>query len=125
MQLAGERMDEGFTEGTLLRIFVDEHDRSGAQPLYAAVMELLRKSGVAGATVFRGIEGYGGHREIHVARVLAWRPNLPIVIEVVDDPPVIAALIPQLHTMIEEGLITTEGLRYQRIAAASKKSEGE
>ena len=111
----------GFAEGTLLRIFVDEHDQAGGQPLYAAVMEMLRKRGVAGATAFRGIEGYGGHREIHMARVLAWKRNLPVVIEVIDDAPVITGLIPDLQAMMSEGLLTTEGVRYQRIAKSAQK----
>jgi PII-like signaling protein len=106
----------GFQDGKLLRIFVDENDRAGMQPLYTAIIEFLRKRQVAGATVFRGIEGYGGHNEIHMARVFSWLPNLPILIEVVDDPDVIEPLIPELQSMIGEGLITVESAQYLRIS---------
>ena len=70
-----------FRDGKLLRIFVDEADRRGLQPTYTAIVEFLRKRGVAGATVFRGIEGFGGHGEVHIAKVFSWLPNLPILIE--------------------------------------------
>lgn len=105
-----------FREGKLLRIFVDENDRAGMQPLYTAVVELLRKKGVAGASVFRGIEGFGSHRQIHVAKVFSWLPNLPIVIEAVDDWGVIEPLLPELQALIGEGLITIEAARYVRVS---------
>jgi uncharacterized protein len=106
---------EGFRRGRLLRIFIDETDRHGIAPLYTAVVEYLRSHGVAGATVFRGIEGYGGHREIHVAKALSWAPNLPIVIEVVDDDATIEAIVPGLEELIREGLMTVEAAEYLRL----------
>jgi len=112
----------GFKDGNLLRIFVDENDRAGMQPLYTAIVEFLRKRGVAGATVFRGIEGYGGHNRIHVAKVFSWVPNLPILIEVVDDWDVIEPLIPELETMIAEGLITVEAAQYMRISKRAERA---
>jgi hypothetical protein len=108
---------EDFRAGKLLRIFVDENDRAGMQPLYTAVVELLRKRGVAGATVFRGIEGFGGHHEIHVARLFSWLPNLPILIEVVDDASVIESVLPELQAIIGEGLITIEAAQYLRLTS--------
>ena len=104
-----------FREGKLLRIFLDEQDRSGMQPAYTAVVEFLRKQGVAGATVFRGIVGFGGHNQMHVAKVFSWFPNLPILIEVVDDWSVLEPLLPQLEAMIGEGLLTIEAAQYLRI----------
>ena len=101
----------------MLRIFVDERDRAGAQPLYTAVVEMLRKKGVAGATVFRGIEGFGSHHEIHVAKPLSWVPNLPVVIEVVDEWNVIEALLPELRALIGDGLLTVEAAQYLRLHA--------
>jgi hypothetical protein len=109
-----------FRDGKLLRIFLDERDRSGVQPTYTAVVEFLRKTGVAGATVFRGIEGFGGHHRMHVARVFSWSPNLPILIEVVDDWSVLEPLLPQLESMVGEGLITIEAAQYLRLV----KGEG-
>ena len=105
-----------FREGRLLRIFLDEQDRSGVQPTYTAVVEFLRKQGVSGATVFRGIEGFGGHNQMHVAHVFSWTPNLPILIEVVDDWSVLEPLLPQLESMIGEGLMTIEAAQYLRLA---------
>jgi PII-like signaling protein len=107
-----------FQVGTLMRIFVDECDRKGVQPLYTAVVELLRSRGIAGATVFRGIEGFGGHNEVHIAKVFSWLPKLPILIEVVDEDAKLQALMPDLRSMVEEGLITTESVRYQRLSRA-------
>lgn len=101
----------------MLRIFVDEKDRAGAQPLYTAVVELLRQKGVAGATVFRGIEGFGSHHQIHVAKVFSWLPNLPIVIEVVDEWSVIEPLLPELQALIGDGLLTVEAAQYLRLSS--------
>lgn len=89
------------------------------QPLYTAIVEMLRQRGAAGATVFRGIEGFGSHKSIHLAKVLSWHPNLPIVIEVVDDAATIDGLIPELQGMIGEGLLTLEAAQYLRIPEES------
>ncbi|HEY9181149.1 MAG TPA: DUF190 domain-containing protein [Candidatus Baltobacteraceae bacterium] len=105
-----------FQDGKLLRIFVDERDRAGMQPLYTAIVELLRKQGVAGATVFRGIEGFGSHQQIHLAKIFSWWPNLPVLIEVVDDWSVIEPLIPQVQALIGDGLITIEAAQYLRLS---------
>jgi PII-like signaling protein len=104
-----------FRAGKLLRIFLDEQDRSGAQPAYTAIVEFLRKQGVSGATVFRGIEGFGGHNQMHVARVFSWSANLPILIEVVDDWSVLEPLLPRLEAMLGEGLMTIEAAQYLRL----------
>jgi PII-like signaling protein len=114
-----------FRDGKLLRIFVDENDRAGTQPLYTAIVELLRKRGIAGATVFRGIEGFGSRHQIHMAKLFSWVPNLPIVIEVVDDASALEPLIPELEAMIGEGLITLEAAQYFRIAKGPRPSHNE
>lgn len=106
---------EGFVRGQLLRIFIDEKDRSGIQPLYTAVVEFLRRRGVSGASVFRGIEGYGGRSEIHLATAFSWLPNLPVVIEVVEDEAKIDEIMPELQALIPEGLMTLEKVDYLRI----------
>jgi PII-like signaling protein len=104
-----------FTEGKLLRIFLDENDRTGLQPTYTAIVEFLRRRGVSGATVFRGIEGFGEHHEIHIAKIFRWVPNLPILIEVVDDWAVLEPLLGDLERMLGEGLLTIESVRYLRL----------
>lgn len=105
-----------FQDGKLLRIFVDEQDRAGMQPLYTAVVELLRRKGVAGATVFRGIEGFGGRQQIHAAKLFSWIPNLPVLIEVVDDWSVIEPLLPELQALVGDGLMTVEAAQYLRLS---------
>ncbi|MGC8484552.1 MAG: DUF190 domain-containing protein [Candidatus Baltobacteraceae bacterium] len=106
---------DGFQNGKMLRIFVDEHDRHGVEPLYTAVVELLRKRGVAGATVLRGIEGFGTHHRIHIAKPFSPAPNSPVLIEVVDEEDRLRALIPELKAMIGEGLISLENISYLRL----------
>jgi PII-like signaling protein len=93
---------------TLMRIFVDEADRSGKRPLYVAIVEELRRNGFAGATVLKGIEGFGAHREVHAARSVDFSSNLPVVIEVAEEEEKIRAIVPALEAMIPEGLITLE-----------------
>lgn len=94
--------------GKLLRIFVGESDRHGAQPLYTAIVERARKAGLGGATVFKGIEGFGGHSVVHAARVFDLSTDLPILIEIVDSEENIRGFIPILDEMVHEGLITLE-----------------
>lgn len=107
-----------FKAGQLLRIFVNERDSWHGGPLYCAIVELLRAERVAGASVFRGIEGYGSHREIHLAKLWTTEGKLPILIEVVDDETKIAALIPRLEAMIAEGAMTLERVEYAQLARA-------
>jgi uncharacterized protein len=94
--------------GKLLRIFVGESDRWGYQPLYTAIVEAARKAGLAGATVFKGVEGYGGHSVVHAARVFDLSSDLPILIEIVDTEEKIRSFLPQLDEMVKEGLVTLE-----------------
>jgi PII-like signaling protein len=113
----------------LLRIFVGERDRRHGQPLYTALVEELRRAGLAGAAVFKGIEGYGGHATIHAARVFDLVGDMPILIEVVDSEERIRAFLPVLDAMLEEGLITLENvefIRYRRdpLPPASALREG-
>lgn len=111
-----------FRTGKLLRIFVDEADRTGAQPTYTAVVDFLRARGVRGATVFRGIEGYGSHKRVHLAKVFAWMQNMPVVIEVVDDWNALEPLLPELTGMVSDGLITLEAADYLQLAAGARRS---
>jgi PII-like signaling protein len=95
-------------EGKLLRIYIGESDRHGRRPLYQAIVETLRQRGLAGATVLRGIEGFGAHSRLHTHRVLRLSEDLPIVIEVADRSDRIDAVLPALDAMITEGLVTVE-----------------
>lgn len=99
-------------EGKLLRIFVGESDRCGGRPLYEAIVHMAREIGLAGATVWRGIEGYGAASRIHTAKILRLSEDLPILIEIVDTEEKIRAALPALDALMEEGggggLVTLE-----------------
>lgn len=108
-------------EGKLLRIFVGESDRWEGRPLFEAIVHKVREAGGAGATVLRGIEGFGAHSRIHTARILRLSEDLPIVIEIVDTSDRIDALMPALDEMIEDGLMTIETVRILRYRAGREK----
>lgn len=95
-------------EGLLVRIFVGESDRWDGVPLYEAIVQRAREKGLSGATVLRGIEGFGAHHLIHTARILRLSEDLPIVIEIVDQKEKIDGFLPELDAMITEGLVTLE-----------------
>jgi uncharacterized protein len=101
--------------GKLLRIFVDEGDRWNGQPLYAAIVEALKADGFAGATVLKGIEGFGARKAVHSARTVDFSTNLPVLIEVLESEEKIIAFIPKLREMMREGLITLENVQMLRI----------
>lgn len=107
--------------GKLLRIFVGESDRHGVQPLYTAIVEAARKRGLSGATVFKGIEGFGGHSVVHAARVFDLSTDLPVLIEIVDEEEKIRDFIPVLDEMVHEGLITLESVEVIRYKSGSPK----
>jgi len=94
--------------GKLLRIFVGESDQWHREPLYAAIVQRAREEGLAGATVIRGIEGFGAHSRIHTMRILRLSEDLPVVIEIVDREDRISEFLPILDEMVTEGLVTIE-----------------
>jgi PII-like signaling protein len=91
-----------------LRIYIGERDHAGGQPLFMAIVEAARRHGLAGATAFKGIEGYGGHAVVHAARVVDLSADLPIVVELVDRPAAVDAFLPVLLPMLGGGLVTQE-----------------
>jgi PII-like signaling protein len=95
-------------EGLLVRIFVGESDRWEGVALYEAIVQRARDKGLAGATVLKGIEGFGAHNFIHTARVQQLAEDLPIVIEIVDQREKIEGFLPELDELISEGLVTLE-----------------
>jgi PII-like signaling protein len=99
-------------DGKLLRIFVGESDRAAGRPLYEALVRKARDLGLAGATVWRGIEGYGAGSRIHTAKILRLSEDLPILIEIVDTEERIRAALPEFDALIEAagggGLVTLE-----------------
>ncbi len=95
-------------QAQLLRIFIGESDRAEGKPLYEAIVLAAREAGLAGATVLRGLEGFGARSRIHTARILRLSEDLPIVVEIVDSEARIAAFLPRLDAMVSEGLVTLE-----------------
>jgi PII-like signaling protein len=97
--------------GILLRIFVGESDHLQGKPLYEAIVMKARELNLAGASVFRGIMGYGAASRIHTTKVLRLSEDLPIMIELVDSEEKINTILPYLDDVVSEGLITIENVR--------------
>lgn len=92
-------------QASMLRIYLGESDHIGGAPAYHRIIELLHERGVAGATVLRGIEGFGSKQHIHTSRILSLSLDLPIVIEVVDSDDRLRAIVPDVEQLIGDGLI--------------------
>jgi PII-like signaling protein len=107
-------------EGKLLRIFIGESDKHGRKPLYQAIVEMLREEGMAGATVLRGVEGFGANSHLHTARILRLSEDLPIVIEVADTAKKIEAIMPKLDEMVTDGMVTLERVEVVTYRAQEK-----
>lgn len=95
-------------ERVLMRIHIGERDRYNGEPLYWAIVQLLKQRQLAGATVTRGMMSFGASSRIHAAKFADFAIDLPIVVECVDTEANIAAVIPELDTMVTGGLITLE-----------------
>ena len=104
-------------EQILVRVFICESDRWHHQPLATALLERLRREGFAGATVFRGVAGFGAHRVVHTASTLRLSEDLPVVIEIVDTEQHVERLTAILDEMVGEGLVTMEKVRVLKYAA--------
>ena len=95
-------------ELVLMRIFIGESDKHGRLPLYEALVELFRKEGFAGATVIRGVAGFGAHSVYHTDKLLRLSQDLPMVVEVVERQETIDAIMPAVDEMMTGGMITLE-----------------
>jgi PII-like signaling protein len=98
-------------EGYLLRVFIGESDRHGHQPLYESIVLQAREAGLAGATVLRGVMGYGKHSILHTAKILRLSEDMPMIIEIVDSLEKIEKFLPVLDELIKDGLVTIEKVR--------------
>lgn len=101
-------------EQALLRIFLGESDRHHGIPAATALLERFRKEGIAGATVLRGVAGFGARSVIHTADILRLSEDLPIVVEVVDTAERIESILPLLDEILGDGLVTIEKVRVVR-----------
>jgi hypothetical protein len=111
-------------EAKLLRIFVGETDKHSHVPVYEVIVNEARKQNLAGATVYKGIMGYGGNSRIHRAKFLEMSEDLPLVIEIVDEQKKIEAFIPIVDKIFEDancgGLITLEKAEIIKYTANTK-----
>lgn len=98
-------------EAEVLRIHVGEEDMHGHVPLYEAIVRAAREHGMAGATVLRGVMGFGAHSVVHTAKILRLAEDLPLVIEIIDRADRIQSFLPVVDEMVTEGLVTIEKAR--------------
>src|ERR1700748_466341 len=108
----------------LLRIFIGEADTWHGKPLYQAIVQRVREEGLAGATVIRGIEGFGADSHLHTSRILRLSEDLPVVIELVDTAERIDAVLALLDEMVAEGMVTVEGVHIVSYRASDSTSSG-
>lgn len=97
-------------QAVLLRIYIGESDHIKGHPAYKEIVHFLKQNNVAGATVLRGIYGYGKRSQLHSASVLRLSTDLPVLIEVVDSDDKIQSVLPEIKTMVKDGLITLENI---------------
>ena len=98
-------------QGYLLRVFIGESDKAGHRPLYEEIVLKAREAGLAGATVLRGVMGFGKHSILHTAKILRLSEDLPMIVEIVDSLEKVEAFVPTLDEMIKDGLVTIEKVR--------------
>jgi len=108
-------------EGKLLRICVGENDKHEGVPLYEWIVRRAREAGLAGATVLRGLEGFGAHSRLHTAKILRLSTNLPIVVEIVDAEDKIESFLPTIDGAIGEGLATLEKVEVRLYRSGAEK----
>jgi len=97
-----------------LTVIVGESDRCGRRPLYTEIVHRAHAAGLAGATVLRGIEGFGASQQIHTSRLLSLAEELPVSIVIVDDEQRISAFLPEVEALVTEGLVMVDIVRVVR-----------
>lgn len=98
-------------ERTLMRIHIGESDKWHGKPLYEAIVEMLRKDGFSGATVLRGVAGFGGSSVLHTDKLLRMSQDLPMVLEVIESNEKIEKILPRIDEMLDGGIVTLEKVR--------------
>jgi uncharacterized protein len=108
-------------EQVMVRVFIGESDRWHGQPLATALVERLRKGGFAGATVLRGLAGFGARSVVHTSHLLELSQDLPLVLEVVETQERVERLVQILDEMVGDGLVTLEKVRVLKYSAGKKR----
>ena len=108
--------------GQLLRIFIGEANRYKRMPLYEWIVKQARSHGMAGATVLRGIQGFGANSLIHTTKILRLSEDLPVVVEIIDTEEKIEAFLQTIDNAITEGIVTVEKARVRIYRARGKKA---
>ena len=103
-----------------LTIFVGESDHHGHTPLATEIVQRAHRAGLAGASVFRGVEGYGASNHIHTTRILSLSDDLPIAIIIVDTDEAIQRFVPELDALITEGLVILDELEVIKYVGRSR-----
>lgn len=101
-------------EQHLMRIFLGEREKYAGKPLYKVILQKLREEEFAGATVLRGISGFGAHSVYHTENIIRLSRDLPVIIEVVDSIDKIESILPWMEEVVDEGLVTIEKARVIR-----------
>ena len=109
-------------DGSLLRIFIGESDRHAGMLLYEWIVRTAREHGLAGATVLRGVEGFGARSRVRTAKILDLSTDLPIVVEIVDTAEKIEAFLPVIDAAIGDGLATVERVQVRFYRSRSKQA---
>lgn len=107
-------------EGTLVRVFIGESDQWHHRPLALAVVERLRKEGFSGATVIRGIAGFGARSVLHTTQLLRLSEDLPVLIEIVESNERVEILLSILDEMVPEGMVTMEKVRVVKYSPGTR-----
>jgi PII-like signaling protein len=110
-------------EQVLMRIFIGEADKHQGMPVYQQLVEMFRREKLAGATVLRGIVGFGAKSHLHTTHLLRLSQDLPMVVEVVDSQASIDRVMPQVDQIVREGLITLEKVRVLRYAPEQENDQ--
>ena len=112
MRLAGEQV--------LLRIYVDSGQKVNHRPVYELLVERAKESGIAGATVLKGVMGFGKHSHMHTAKLLDVSTNLPVVIEIVDTNERLTGFMPVVDELVRDGLVTMERVHVLKYLSEEK-----
>ncbi|MCX7760312.1 MAG: DUF190 domain-containing protein [Hydrogenothermaceae bacterium] len=110
------------SEAVLLRIHIGEADKFEGKPLYKKILSVLRENKIAGATVIRGIAGFGKSTVLHTASIIDISEDLPIVIEVIDREENINTVLPKIDELIKDGLITMEKVKVIKYSSSKDKT---